>query len=150
MSPHLALLDGVHHLFAEHAVGESGIVNGDRPADDHREREDCDGNECSGQQFAKEPGIIVAIEANDAAHRAGSMPHINDVVTFSQQAIQISCYLGARLVFERHCEVSRRLPVEETEFAELHMTEAAQAALRAVRQLVQMFPVFAPLLNPGD
>jgi hypothetical protein len=78
------------------------------------------------------------------------MPHINDVVALAQQAVQVSCDVGAGFVFVRHREVRRRLPVEKTEFPQFGMAQSVQAALRALSELVEAFPVLTALLNPGN
>ena len=78
------------------------------------------------------------------------MPHIYDVMALSKKAVQVSCYVRARFVFVRHREVSSRLPVKKTEFAQFRVAQSAQAVLRALGELVEMLPVFTPLLDPGD
>jgi len=78
------------------------------------------------------------------------MPHIYDVMALSEKAVQVSCYVRARFVFVRHSEVRSRLPVKKTEFAQFGVTQPMQAMFRALCEPAEMFPVFAPLLDPGD
>ena len=78
------------------------------------------------------------------------MPHIDNVVALSEKAVQVSCYVRARFVFERHSEVRSRLPVKKTQFAQFGVTQPTQILFRAFGEPVKVFPVFAPLLNPGD
>ncbi len=149
VGPHFVMLDGVHHLGAEHGVHEGGAQHGE----DHAEERGGEGEEERGggvgEEAAEEPGVVVREEAPES-ERVEAATGVDEMMRPADEAVEVGFKGAGGLVRADRGEVGGGLAVEQAEVAEVGSGERLQAeGFHLLEELLQAGPVGLAEFDPA-
>ena len=118
VGPHFVVLDGVHHLRAEHGMDELRAHEGDDDAERGAGEEEQKGAGNPGKEAAEETGVAVEEEASDGA-RGEAAAGVDEVVGAGYEAVEVLLEGAGAAVGARGGKVGGGLAVEQAEEAEV-------------------------------